>query len=115
MREKLLCLVSPDLRSHVPCPPAQMQDHRASLLAIAHCAPPANLAGGAAVLRVNPLRKEGSLLHFVEQTCEKASMNVEDYKEWNFDGSSTNQAEGHDSDVYLRPAAVFKDPFRGGE
>lgn len=42
-------------------------------------------------------------------------MNVEDYKEWNFDGSSTNQAEGHDSDVYLRPAAVFRDPFRGGE
>lgn len=33
---------------------------------------------------------------------------------WDFDGSSTNQAPGHDSDVYLRPAAIFKDPFRGG-
>jgi glutamine synthetase len=31
-----------------------------------------------------------------------------------FDGSSTNQAPGHDPDVYLRPAAIFKDPFRGG-
>jgi glutamine synthetase len=33
---------------------------------------------------------------------------------WNFDGSSTSQASGHDSDVYLRPVAIFKDPFRGG-
>ncbi len=33
---------------------------------------------------------------------------------WDFDGSSTNQAPGHDSDIYLRPAAIFKDPFRGG-
>ncbi|KAL7793780.1 hypothetical protein V8C37DRAFT_377331 [Trichoderma ceciliae] len=32
---------------------------------------------------------------------------------WNFDGSSTNQAPGHDSDVYLRPCAVYPDPFRG--
>lgn len=34
---------------------------------------------------------------------------------WDFDGSSTNQAPGHDSDVYLRPSAIFKDPFRGGD
>lgn len=32
---------------------------------------------------------------------------------WNFDGSSTNQAEGHNSDVYLHPVAIFPDPFRG--
>ncbi|KAG8158488.1 hypothetical protein KVR01_011610 [Diaporthe batatas] len=31
---------------------------------------------------------------------------------WNFDGSSTGQAPGDNSDVYLRPAAVFPDPFR---
>ncbi|KAK2616035.1 hypothetical protein N8I77_002752 [Diaporthe amygdali] len=31
---------------------------------------------------------------------------------WNFDGSSTGQAPGDNSDVYLRPAAVFADPFR---
>merc|ERR1711939_299019 len=48
-------------------------------------------------------------------TMDKPSMKVEDFKEWNFDGSSTGQAEGHDSDVYLRPAAVFRDPFRGGD
>lgn len=38
-----------------------------------------------------------------------------DLKEWNFDGSSTNQAPGGDSDVYLRPAAYYPDPFRGGD
>ncbi|KAI1053821.1 glutamate--ammonia ligase [Fusarium irregulare] len=32
---------------------------------------------------------------------------------WNFDGSSTNQAPGENSDVYLRPCAVYPDPFRG--
>lgn len=34
---------------------------------------------------------------------------------WNYDGSSTNQAPGHDSEVILLPVAIFKDPFRGGE
>ena len=33
---------------------------------------------------------------------------------WNFDGSSTNQAPGDDSEVLLKAAAIFKDPFRGG-
>ncbi|KAK1779811.1 hypothetical protein QBC45DRAFT_410529 [Copromyces sp. CBS 386.78] len=31
---------------------------------------------------------------------------------WNFDGSSTGQAPGEDSDVYLKPVAVYPDPFR---
>ena len=30
---------------------------------------------------------------------------------WNFDGSSTAQAEGSNSDVYLKPVAIFRDPF----
>jgi len=33
---------------------------------------------------------------------------------WNFDGSSTGQAEGSNSDVFLKPAAIFPDPFRRG-
>lgn len=33
---------------------------------------------------------------------------------WNFDGSSTNQADGHNSDTYLVPRAIYKDPFRRG-
>ncbi|KAK0045279.1 glutamine synthetase, partial [Biomphalaria pfeifferi] len=38
----------------------------------------------------------------------------EDCPIWNFDGSSTYQAEGSNSDMYLYPCALFKDPFRGG-
>ncbi|KAL4303394.1 hypothetical protein GQ457_10G018680 [Hibiscus cannabinus] len=33
---------------------------------------------------------------------------------WNYDGSSTDQAPGNDSEVILRPQAIFKDPFRRG-
>ncbi|OXU19783.1 hypothetical protein TSAR_003738, partial [Trichomalopsis sarcophagae] len=31
---------------------------------------------------------------------------------WQFDGSSTGQAEGGNSDIFLVPAAIYKDPFR---
>ncbi len=31
---------------------------------------------------------------------------------WNYDGSSTNQANGNDSEVYIKPIAVYRDPFR---
>jgi glutamine synthetase len=33
---------------------------------------------------------------------------------WGFDGSSTNQATGENSDCVLRPVATFPDPIRGG-
>lgn len=36
-----------------------------------------------------------------------------DFPEWSFDGSSTNQADGGDSDCILKPACVVNDPFRG--
>ena len=35
-----------------------------------------------------------------------------DIDEWNFDGSSTEQAEGHASEVFLRPIKMVKCPFR---
>ena len=47
------------------------------------------------------------------QTLKKAVSSVKELPEWNFDGSSTGQAPGNNSDVYLRPVAVFDDPFRG--
>lgn len=34
---------------------------------------------------------------------------------WNFDGSSTYQAEGSNSDVFLKPVAIFNDPFLLGK
>jgi len=39
---------------------------------------------------------------------------VNNYPVWNYDGSSTCQAEGRDSEVLIRPCAVFPDPFRKG-
>lgn len=48
-------------------------------------------------------------------TCDQKIKDIKELKEWNFDGSSTNQAPGHDSDIYLRPAAFYRDPFRGGD
>jgi len=39
-------------------------------------------------------------------------MNPSNLPLWNFDGSSTNQANGEDSEVVIKPAAVFSDPFR---
>ena len=39
--------------------------------------------------------------------------NVESLPIWNFDGSSTNQASGDDSEVIIKPVALFNDPFRG--
>jgi glutamine synthetase len=37
---------------------------------------------------------------------------VDTLPSWNFDGSSTDQAPGDDSEVILKPQAIFSDPFR---
>ena len=39
---------------------------------------------------------------------------VKELPDWGFDGSSTLQADGNDSDCLLRPVSIFKDPIRGG-
>lgn len=49
------------------------------------------------------------------RTLRKKITSVDQLPEWNFDGSSTNQAPGHDSDVYLKPVAFYPDPFRRGD
>jgi len=41
--------------------------------------------------------------------------NLEELPEWNYDGSSTMQAETQDSEVILKPVNYFPDPFRGGD
>lgn len=45
----------------------------------------------------------------------KPPKTVADVPEWNFDGSSTKQAHENNTDIYLKPVAMFKDPFLGGE
>jgi|AntRauTorckE5430_2_1112549.scaffolds.fasta_scaffold02809_5 glutamine synthetase len=47
-------------------------------------------------------------------TPDKADA-VENLPKWNFDGSSTDQAPGDDSEVILQPQAIYKDPFRPRE
>ncbi|MDB2415407.1 glutamine synthetase beta-grasp domain-containing protein [Rickettsiales bacterium] len=42
-----------------------------------------------------------------------ARPSLSDFPEWSFDGSSTEQAEGDDSDCILRPVSFVKDPVRG--
>ncbi|TPP55859.1 Glutamine synthetase [Fasciola gigantica] len=48
-------------------------------------------------------------------TVSKEPKSHLDCRLWYFDGSSTGQAEGSNSDVYLKPCAVFRDPFRRGK
>jgi len=49
------------------------------------------------------------------KTLSAAPKDPSDLPIWNFDGSSTGQAPGTDSEVMLKPQAIFKDPFRGGD
>ena len=43
-----------------------------------------------------------------------SSISVEDLPEWNYDGSSTGQASGSDSEVVIKPCSIYKCPFRKG-
>ncbi|KAK5164797.1 glutamate--ammonia ligase [Saxophila tyrrhenica] len=49
------------------------------------------------------------------KTLKKKPSSVKELSEWNFDGSSTGQAPGDNSDVFLRPVAMYPDPFRLGD
>jgi len=49
------------------------------------------------------------------RTVTSDKVGVDQLPSWNYDGSSTEQAPGEDSEVIMKPVAVFKDPFRGGE
>ena len=52
------------------------------------------------------LRSKGRVMN-----CPVNSVN--DLPTWNYDGSSTNQAAGHASEILITPRALFNDPFRG--
>ncbi|XP_045458635.1 glutamine synthetase-like [Melitaea cinxia] len=49
-----------------------------------------------------------------EQSSNNFDENLKDLPIWNFDGSSTGQADGHNSDTFLIARAIYKDPFRRG-
>jgi len=48
-------------------------------------------------------------------TLEKKPTNLSELRIWNYDGSSTGQAPGNDSEVLLKPVAIYNDPFRRGD
>lgn len=51
------------------------------------------------------LRCKARTLNFFPQSIEEVPV-------WNYDGSSTYQASTHNSEVILKPVAMFRDPFR---
>tara|TARA_Y100000591_G_scaffold261200_1_gene233888 strand:+ start:2131 stop:3141 length:1011 start_codon:yes stop_codon:yes gene_type:complete len=48
------------------------------------------------------------------KVLDNAVSSVQDLPPWGFDGSSTNQAIGSDSDCMLKPVYKIPDPIRGG-
>uniref|UniRef100_A0A7S2HK61 Glutamine synthetase n=1 Tax=Haptolina brevifila TaxID=156173 RepID=A0A7S2HK61_9EUKA len=49
------------------------------------------------------------------RTVDASKATLDQLPQWNYDGSSTEQAPGDDSEVIIKPRAIFKDPFRGGD
>ena len=57
----------------------------------------------------------GADLRCKTKTLSAKPASVDELPVWNYDGSSTGQAPGKDSEVYLKPIAMFPDPFRRGD
>ena len=55
------------------------------------------------------LRSKARVVNFVKGK----EVSLSDFPQWGFDGSSTNQAPGHDSDCLLKPVNFVRDPIRG--
>lgn len=45
----------------------------------------------------------------------RSSISLSSFPSWSFDGSSTAQAQGSSSDLFLQPVQYFPDPIRGGK
>jgi len=49
------------------------------------------------------------------RTLQKKVTNLREIPCWNYDGSSTDQADGSYSEIWLKPVKFVPDPFRGGD
>jgi len=56
---------------------------------------------------------KGNLRSKTRMVESSPSLEIKDIPTWNYDGSSTGQAVGHDSEVILKPCKIVTDPFRG--
>jgi glutamine synthetase len=48
------------------------------------------------------------------KVCQLNSWSLDSLPEWSFDGSSTQQAEGHFSDCLLKPVRIYENPLNKG-
>jgi glutamine synthetase len=60
-----------------------------------------------------PTRKLRSKTKIVPDLSADHAVTVSDFPPWQFDGSSTGQAEGANSDSLLEPVRIVPDPIRG--
>jgi glutamine synthetase len=60
-----------------------------------------------------PTQKLRSKTKILKAPTNPDKLDISYFDEWSFDGSSTNQAEGHDSDCILKPVRFIEDPIRG--
>nr|AQX17734.1 glutamine synthase [Bathyctena chuni] len=54
----------------------------------------------------------GQNLRGKTKTLNRPVTDPSELSNWNFDGSSTGQSLGENSDVYIHPKAIYRDPFR---
>jgi glutamine synthetase len=62
---------------------------------------------------VKPTQKLRSKTKFMPDI--EGQVSASSFPIWNFDGSSTNQADGNRSDCVLQPVTVVPDPIRGAD
>ena len=49
------------------------------------------------------------------RTLDKKPTSISEIPNWNYDGSSCYQAPTNNSEIIIKPVAMFPDPFRGGD
>lgn len=57
----------------------------------------------------------GEHVRLKDRVLDSAPKTVEDLPRWSYDGSSTYQALGGNSDTWLYPRAMYRDPFKSGK
>lgn len=57
----------------------------------------------------------GEHIRLKDRVLDKVPSSVEDLPKWQYDGSSTYQATGENSDTTLVPRALYRDPFKPGK